>query len=66
MQFFCPCENRVVLPPTTDNYFEIMGWYVVMLYLPLRPSEEGGKTLHGNALSPGIRILPLALNEDIF
>ena len=39
VQFFCPCENRVVLPPTTDNYFEIMGWYV-MLTGP-KPSEEG-------------------------
>ena len=45
VQFFCPCENRVVLPPTTDNYFEIMGWYVVMLYLPPRPSEGLGQNL---------------------
>lgn len=41
VQFFCPCENRVVLPPTTDNYFEIMGWYVVMFYWPQTILRKG-------------------------
>ena len=29
VRFFCPCERRVVLPPTPgSNYFDTMNWYV--------------------------------------
>ena len=58
VQFFCPCENRVVLPPTTDNYFEIMGWYVTWSQTFLT-GKVWGETLPGNVLSA--RLLPLAL-----
>ena len=31
IRFFCPCEKRVVLPPSVGrNYFEIMSWCVLL------------------------------------
>ena len=35
VQFLCPCENGVILPPTTQNYFKIMGWYVLIAKAPV-------------------------------
>ena len=61
VQFFCPCEKRVVLPPTTDNYFEIMGWYVTWSQTFLT-GKVWGETLPGNVLSA--RLLPLALKGE--
>ena len=30
VHFFCPCDKRVVLPPSTAHtYFEIMDWYAL-------------------------------------
>lgn len=34
VRFFCPCDKHIILPPSkTHNYFEIMNWLVLQLYI---------------------------------
>ena len=33
VSFFCPCEERVILPPSVTNYFTILEWWVTPLDL---------------------------------
>ena len=42
VQFFCPCDKEVVLPPSKQHtYFEIMNWYVHSTFtLALSPTSH--------------------------
>ncbi len=35
--FMCPCDQRVILPPSTGDYFKVLHWYVISSVSSLHP-----------------------------